>query len=280
MLANGVLLDKPLPVDEAIAGIPLAIGRDYEQGGRFYAKGELDDIIPVQRDINRSDAMISRALELSADPPVVTSTDSRLSIDKSSVEGGEIIRIARGAKLEYLQPQGVAESHFVRRAARRQDIQIVAGTPDSLQGQRPVGVEAASAIRQLTETAASRARAKSSGTLEFMAVLLTKMIRSDLMKSREIIYFRGSDGNDMWLNPDDYDPDDFDIRWASHSGTAQGEQDRQDQNLQLYQLGIIDDQQVLDDADYPDRQAILQRKAIRQQAQAVAEVRAGKNGGQ
>lgn len=280
MTAGGVLCQKPLPVDLSIGGVPVVIGRNYEQGGRFYPKGELDDVIPIQRDINRSDAMIARALELTADPPVVTNIDSRLQVDKSSVEGGEIIRIARGARLDYLQPQGVAESHFVRRAARRQDVQIIAGTPDSLQGQRPVGVEAASAIRQLTETAASRARAKSASILEFGALLLQKMIRADLVKSREVIYFRGSDGNDMWLNPDDYDPDDFDIRWASQSGTAQGEQDRADENLQLYQMGIIDEQQVLEDRDYPNRAAIMQRMAIRQQqAAAIAAARAGSNGG-
>ena len=277
MTAGGVLLDNPRPVDPVLGGIPLVIGRDYEQGGRFYAKGEQDDIIPVQRDINRSDAMISRALELTANPPVVTNTDSRLSVDKASVEGGEILRIARGSRMDYLQPQGVAESHFVRRAGRRQDIQIVSGTPDALQGQRPVGVEAASAIRQLTESASSRARTKGSGTLEWAAVLLQKMIRADIAKSRDVIYFRGNDGQDMWLNPEDFSAEDFEVRWASQSGTAQGEQDRIDLDKELLQLGVIDGQQLLEDLDYPDRAAILQRVALRQLQ--AAQMASAQNGG-
>lgn len=272
MTAQGVILDVPRPVDVALGGIPLVIGRDYEQGGRFYGKGELDDIIPIQRAINRSDVLIDRSLDLTANPPVVTNHDSRLSVDKASVEGGEILRIARGAKMEFMQPQGVAESHFARRAARRQDVQIVSGTPDSLQGQRPVGVEAAAAIRQLTESAASRARAKGPGTLEFMSLLLQKMIRADVKKSREAIYFQASDGSDMWLNPGEYMPDDFEIRWASQTGSAQGEQDRIDLDKELLQLGVIDGQQLLEDLDYPDRANILQRIAVRQlqAAQAAA----------
>ncbi len=284
MTASGAILDTPKPVDPVLGGIPLVIGRDYEQGGKFYPKGELDDIIPIQRDINRSDAMIARALELQGNPPVVTSIDSRLSTDKSSVEGGEILRIARGSTLVYLQPQGLAESHFVRRAGRRQDIQIVAGTPDSLQGQRPIGVEAASAIRQLTESGASRARAKGAGLLEWAALLLQKMIRADIRKSVDPIYFRTTSGGDMWLNPDDYTADDFEVRWSSDSGDAQGRQDRQDLDLQLYQLGVIDAQQLLDDFDYPNRAAILQRIAINriQMAQAAAATNGGgpKGGGQ
>lgn len=258
-LANGVLLDKPRPVDPSLSGIPLVIGRDYEQGGRFYARGELDDIIPIQRDINRSDVLIARALELQADPPVKVSNDARISVDKSSVDGGELIRIARGAIMEYLQPNGVSEAHFERRALRRQDIQIVGGTPDALQGQRPVGVEAASAIRQLTDSAATRARAKGQGMLEWAALLLQKMMRADAMKSRETIYYKGQDGRDMWMNPSDLTPEDWDIRWARQSGSAQGEQDRKDLNMELLQLGVIDPEQVLSDLDYPNRGAILQR---------------------
>lgn len=281
MTATGTLLAPPMPVDPVLGGVPVVIGRNYEQGGRFYAKGELDDIIPIQRDINRSDAMIARALELQANPPVKLTKNSGLNVDKSSVEGGEVLRLNQGATMEYLQPQGVAESHFERRAGRRQDIQIVAGTPDSLQGQRPIGVEAASAIRQLTESGSSRARAKGAGMLEFMALLLQKMLHADIRKSREMIYFRASDGSDAFLNPDDYRSDDFDIRWAQTSGDAQGEQDRRDKNLQLFQLGLIDGQQVLEDEDYPDRQNILNRIALRQQQQAMAQAAQGgaQNGG-
>lgn len=277
MTATGVLLDKPRPVDPVLGGLPIVIGRDYEQGGRFFAKGELDDIIPVQRDINRSDAMIARALELQANPPVKLSNDSRLNVDKASVEGGEILRIARGSIMEYLQPQGLAESHFVRRAGRRQDIQIVSGTPDSLQGQRPVGVEAAAAIRQLTETGASRARSKGAGLLEWAALLLQKMVRADIAKSQEAIYFRGTSGGDMWLDPDEFRSEDFEVRWAQQSGDAQGEQDRQDLNMQLLQLGVIDPQQLLDDLDYPDRANILARVGLRQMQ--AAQLAAAQNGG-
>lgn len=276
MLANGKLLQKPRPVDLSLGGIPLVIGRNYEQGGRFYAKGELDDIIPIQRALNRTDQLIDRSLELQANPPVLVSNDARVSVDRQSVDGGELIRIARGAKMEYLQPASLAESHFERRAMRRQDIQIVGGTPDALAGQRPVGIEAGTAIRQLTESATTRAHAKSGSLLEWAALLLEKMMRADARKSRETIYFKGNDGRDMWLDPADLAPDDYSIRWAQKSGNAQGEQDRIDLNKELLQLGVIDAQQVLEDLDYPGRGEILQRVGM-QQMQAAAQ--ASKNGG-
>jgi hypothetical protein len=280
MTASGVLLSLPMPVDPVLGGVPVVIGRDYEIGGRLLGRGELDDVIPLQRGINKSDAMLDRSLDLQANPPVLVSTDSGLSVDKASVEGGEILRIKRGSKMEYLQPQGVAESHFERRALRRQDVQIVSGTPDSLQGQRPVGVEAAAAIRQLTESGSSRARAKGANILEWQALLLQKMIHADIMKSDDLIYFRASDGTNGWLDPSSFDPADFEIRWASQSGDAQGEQDRIDTDKELLQLGVIDPQQLLDDMNYPNRAAILQRMAVRQiQAQQAAQAATAQNGG-
>lgn len=281
ILANGTILAPPLPVDPAIGGLPVEIGRNYETGGRFYSKGELDDVIPIQRDINRSDEMIARALELQANPPVKLTSNSRVMTDRSSVEGGELLRLAPGATMEYLQPASLAESHFERRAGRRQDIQIVAGTPDSLQGQRPIGVEAAQAIRQLTESGASRARAKGPAMLEWAARLLQKTMRCDAKKAREPIYYRGSDGRDMWLDPAHMVPEDWDVRWAQDSGDAQSERDRRDLDLQLLQLGVIDAQQVLEDLDYPDRGNILMRVGMQQMQMAAAAQKGGggKNGG-
>lgn len=279
MTASGVLLSPPMPVDVCLGGLPIVIGRNYEQGGRLLGRGELDDVIPIQRDINRSDAMIARALELQANPPVKVSLDARLNADRSSIEGGELIKIARGAILEYLQPQGLAESHFERRALRRQDVQIVAGTPDSLQGQRPVGVEAAAAIRQLTESGASRARAKGASIQEWSALMIQKLIHCDLYKSEEMIYYRANDGSSAWMNPDDYDPNDFEIRWAQASGDAQGRQDRIDEDKELLQLGAIDVQQLLDDMDYPGRSRILQRMGQQRLLMAAAQGASGGNGG-
>lgn len=263
MLANGKILQKPRPVDLALSGIPLVLGRNYEQGGRFYPKGELDDIIPIQRALNRADQLIDRSLELQADPPVLVSNDARLSVDRQSVNGGDLIRIARGAKMEYLQPSSLAEPHFERRAMRRNDIQIVGGTPDALQGQRPVGIEAGTAIRQLTESATTRAHAKASALLEWSSLLLEKLIKADIMKSNDVLYYRGSDGRDAWLDPADLDPNSFSIRWAIESGTAQGMQDRADQAKELLQLGVVDEQEVLESIDHPNRGPILQRMSAR-----------------
>ena len=268
---GGVLVCKPKPVDECLNGTAVTIGRNYEEGGSFYSKGELDDAIPLQRDINYSDAMLRRALQLQADPPVLVSNDSRIDTDKSSVEGGEIIRHTRGATISYLQPNAVAESHFEARAVKRQDMQIVTGTPDALAGQRPVGIEAGVAIKQLQESATSRARAKGPAMLEWAAIHLKKMMDSDAIKSNETIYFRGPDGREMWLDPSDMAPEDYDIRWASQSGTAQGEQDRQDLDLQLLQLGVVDAEFVRADLDLPGREQISQREAMRAQATMQAQ---------
>jgi hypothetical protein len=274
MTAGGVLLEKPAPVDECLGGIPVVIGRNYEQGGRFYPKGELDDAVPIQRGVNRSDVALDRAQDLQSNPPVLY-TGTGLAVDKSSVEGGEILKLTRGSTLAFLNVQSLAESHFVRRAARRQDMQIVIGTPDSLQGQRPVGVEAAAAIRQLTESASSRARAKAANALEWSALLLEKLIKCDIRKSRDVIQFVAEDGTPMILDPDEFKVDDFSIRWAQNSGTAQGEQDRNDLNMQLLQMGVIDPQQVLEDLNYPGRQIILQRVGLQRLQMAAA---AGQNG--
>jgi len=280
MLNNGKVLGPPMPVDVCLGGVPLVIGRDYEQGGRFYAKGELDDVIPLQRAVNRQDALISRDLELTGNPPIKVTGVRGVLQDRSGVDGGEIIRVPQGTVMEYLQKQGVAEAHFQMRSTRRMDMQIISGQPDALLGQRPTGIEAAAAIRRLQEGAAARANAKGPALLEFGALLLKKMMCADAMKSEDALYYQGEDGTDAWINPEDLDPEDFDIRWAEGSGTAQGRQDRRDLDMQLYQMGVIDGSALLEDLDYPDRGAVQQRvtMARMQQAQAAAASAKGAGG--
>ncbi len=292
MTNNGVFLtppvqkgEKPLlamPMDNCYGGLPIELCFRYKQTDRMWCPGELDHIIPLQREINRRKKNIAKALELSANPPIVTNFDSGLAADTSTVEAGEVLRIKRGSELRWLEFSGPSQFQFATLEQDTKAVQIVSGQPDAMMGQRPVGIEAASAIRNLQQGAAVRLRGMEAVARRERSRLLKKLMIAAGHKLQPGIMFKATNGAMMTVSPDDL-LDEYDIRFADGTGTQTGRESLEEKAMALFDRQAIDVPALLEAVNWPGREEVAARvqqmQLLEMKMKAEAMAKAGAGGG-
>ena len=274
MTSTGELL-PPHAVDPCFLGIPVEFGRDYAQAGRFYCPGELDNLIPINRSINRRYNLLNRALEFEAVPVAVFDSDSGINIDQQAIEPGDVLKTQRGSKVAWLEFRGPGSQQFEMLALEKGDAQQVTGVQDVSQGRRPEGIEAAAAIRNLQDAAQTRIRGKEGPANIEWARILKKMLVATGKKCKERIYFRGRNGAQSSVDPA-WLTYEYDIRFARGTGSVLGRAAKEEKTMNLFTGGLIDQQTALEDLDVPNIPVILQRV---QAQQAIAAQSAAAQGG-
>jgi hypothetical protein len=126
-------------------------------GGRIYAKGALDAVLGKQDAINRGDSMVELSTQRMANPVWLEPKGSE--VQRLTGEPGIIIRYSvtagTNAKPERVEGLNPASSLFVLREQHFADAERLSGTRDVLQGMKPSGVEAFSALNLLVERSQS-----------------------------------------------------------------------------------------------------------------------------
>lgn len=279
--AGGELLEQPKPLDPCYDGLPIVMDSDYKSTDRFWPTGELDHIIPIQRRLNKRNVLMMRALDLAANPPIITNKDSGIPSDHDTVGAGEMIRINRGSDVKWLEYAGPSAQQFNMYGIDQRDIDTVAGVHDVQQGQRPAGIEAASAIRRLQEAAAGRIRGKETPAHRARAELLKKLMVCMGKKLQPGITFRATNGEMMGVSPDDLLAE-YDIQFIPGSGTVLGRSDFEDKAFALFDRGAIDELALLEAVNWRGREEVFRRIVERQmlmaQAQAAGEAKSSSNG--
>ena len=269
MTAGGTFLEPPRPLDPCYGGVNIDVVRMHEVGGRYWTPGVLDHLIPLQRQYNRRSALLARALELSANPPIKTVGNTGLAANQNSVDAGEILKLKPGSNMEYLTFAGPGEEQFEQQSGLKQDMQIVTGDHDSVMGKRPAGIEAASAIRELQNAASVRIRGVAPVVMDGFASVLEKLLAADGLKAKDLItYYVGGKPHSMDPKMLRYD---VDIRWAEGTGMVAAKQDYEDRLLDLFDRGIVDAQYVIEAMDLPGGPEVAARVAQMQQQQLAAQ---------
>jgi hypothetical protein len=124
---------------------------DYISTGRFYGEGLVTDLVPLQREYNRTRGQIIEAKNRMAKPQLMA---QRGAIEPSMIttEPGQVILYTPG----FNPPQPIAltplPSYVINElTVIRNDIQDLSGQHDISQGKVPPGVTAATAISYLQE---------------------------------------------------------------------------------------------------------------------------------
>lgn len=282
MTAGGVILGPPEPLDDCYGGINLVMGRRYPRSDRYWSPGDLDHVIPGQREINRRRKGLARALDLAANPPIVTNVDSGLRSDQSTVEAGEILRIARGSDVKWLEFRGPGQQHFEMLGVDQRDLDTISGVHDVTQGQRPAGIEAAAAIRRLQEAAAVRIRGMENPAHRERALVLKKLMLCAGRKLRPSMMFKATNGSMLTVDHEDL-LQEYDIQFAYGTGTVNGRADYEEKAFALFDRGAIDEPALLEAMNWKGRDEIaariMQMKLAEMEINARAQADALKNGG-
>ena len=256
----GKPLHQPYALDSCYLGIPLVIDRNHQRTDRFESMSETDHMIPIQRGLNRRKLLIMRALELSANPPVIATSGHGMQLGKGTVGGGELLTINRGSDVKYLEFRGPAGQQFEMQSGDDRDLQSIAGVPDVQRGIKPAGVEAAAAIRRLDDNSMRRMNAKENPAHRARSLLVRKMLYCAGCKLQSDLVIKTPAGVTISLTPDELRSD-FYVRYARGSGSPDGRLDLRETAVMFHDKGIIDDEALLDMYQWPDRGAIMQRLA-------------------
>lgn len=155
-------LPGPIPYRDS-DGVPMwhwiHVGYDTF-GGRLWAQGPMEGLIPLIDKLNRLDARIELIVDRMSNP--IWLEPKGAEVERITGEPG--IRISYHAlgnglgKPERVEGANIPQSLFALREQYVAEIKAAAGTNEVLEGQRPPNIEAYSAIQALLEQAQGRFR--------------------------------------------------------------------------------------------------------------------------
>ena len=276
--ASGLYYDCA-PVDPAFGGMNLVIGRHTDlRPYRFEAQGAIDPVAPLVRSINRRHNLLNKSLEFEAVPVLIMDRDANATIEGREIQPGEKVKKARGSELRWLEFRGASQEQFALLELEHRLFDKISGSTDPQRGVKPVGVEAAAALRQLTQAANTRVRALEGGAQREYAALLKKLMVCLGHKLKTPLMFKGTDGEPVYVKADDLlSP--FDIRFAWGSGLAQTRAELEEKSMALFQAGLLDEEAVLDDLDYRGREQVLARLRERRSMEMLQQILLAKESG-
>lgn len=260
------------PLDDCFGGKNIVVGVNIPQSGRLLGPSELTNIIPINRSYNNRLSQLDRVLDYQAEPPLLADEGVHLPPGNAGVAPGDVVRKQRGATAGYLRHEGVDPQHFALLQTHRADLETVSGVHPAQEGDKPPGIEAASALRTLIEAANSRIRGKEIPAFEEYRELLKKMMVATARKAKVEAgqpWYRTKAGELLALNRDLVFGE-WGISFAPGSGTTAGRQAEEERSLTLFQAGLIDPQTALERSGIKGAPEIVARLQANAAAAAAA----------
>jgi hypothetical protein len=228
---------------------------DHVQTGKFYSDSVVTDLIPLQRELNRTRSQIIEAKNLMAKPQLIApkgSVDPR----KITSEPGQVIQYTPGLQPPTPLPLQALPSYVLQEVDRLvQDMDDVSGQHEISRGQNPSQVTAYSALSYLQEQDESKLAASVSSVEEFIEKIARLYLKYvvyywDLPRTVRVV------GRDKMVDAAAWKGSDIrgntDIRVEHGSAIPLGKQQKQTFLLDLFKLGAIPPEQLFELLDMND----------------------------
>jgi len=300
VVAGGVLLDDG-EFDFEDGLFPYAKYTNYILPREFWGMGEVEQLDNPQKSINKILAHILDTMALMSNPiwkvgsPANIDTDNLFNKPGLVVEADDVTQIVR-------EP-GVDLPPFVMALLDRykQFFGSISGSTDLSKGVEPTDVTANSAIQSLQQAAQTRLRLQARNLeaflVEFGKLYLSRVFQfysvprlirvSGNPNAEKYFYFhveklesQDENGNPITkriahINENGQAKQieiiaDFDVRVSMTSGLPFVKDANEEKSFKLFELGVIDDEELLKNLDYPNYEMVLQR--VNQKKQAMQQM--------
>lgn len=255
LTSTGVLLDHSY-VDPCYGGLPIVRDFDYEQDTTSEGIGEIEPLISLNRAYNDTSNDLNRALDFISTPVLKATKGSGIKFDAAGVRPGDVLEPARGSDISWLEYSGPGAEHFNRQQTRQADIQMVSGIHKAEAGERPAGIEAGVAIRELRDAARTRVSGKEPGALDAWSSIVRKGLHICAKKLNRAVMFKATNGEMMSIEPDDL-LGEYDLSWAQGSFSVASRQDLEEKILALSDRGLMPPPEVLRRMGVPGWQRVV-----------------------
>jgi len=306
--------DGPIEYDDG--KIPAARLLNYVLPREFWGVGEVEQIEGPQTIYNKLYSYVLDVLTLMGNPIWVISKDSGIDTDNVFNRPGLILEPANAQSI-VRREEGVQLQPYVMQILDRvkSEIDDIAGSEDVSRGVKPEGVTAAKAIEALQDTAQTRLRQKArfldaylqeSGQLYlsrvFQFVTVPRVYRlTNNENSQKYFKFHVEHAQDEMGNPvkiakvRDYveQPDgtmaygeerqyqiqgEFDVKVSTGSALPFAKTEKYTLGFQLFDRQAIDVEELLKVADWPNKEAVLERMRAKEEAMMAAQMAASGGG--
>lgn len=307
VIANNMLLhDGPLPYGDGL--FPYAKYNNYVLPREFFGVSEVEPLSSSQSIFNKILSFSLDALALTGNPIWIVDNNADVDTDNLQNIPGSVVEKTAGSEVRREQGVGVNPSAFSMLNSLEGWFNTVAGNSEFSSGEAPGGVTAARAIEQLIRASRTRIRQKMRNLDGFMKeagrqymnrVLelysvpkifrITEKDGSQAFRKFRIDKEQAEDGSIRRVAVfSDFDEDetgrmkelperrlviqgDFDVKVATGSELPFDVAEDEQKAFALFDRGIIDEEEVLDRIQYPNKERVLERLRQRQEAAAEAQ---------
>jgi hypothetical protein len=270
---------------------------NYVLPREFWGVGEVENLDSPQKTINKILAFALDTMSLMSNPIYVVDDTSGVDTDNLFNKPGLVIEKTQGS--EVTRESGVELPPYVLSLLDRykQYFDGISGQTDLSRGVEPNDITAASAIENLQQAQQTRLRLKSKHVDAFLQdfgkLYLSRVFQ--YYNVPRIVRVSGDNNADSFFHfhveriaDPNGGPDkkvahvidaqgnakqheitgDFDVKVSTGSSLPFAMADKIDKAMKLFQLGVIDAEELLKDMDYPNYEAVLQR--VQQQKAQMA----------
>lgn len=263
---------------------PFAKLVDYDIPSSFWGMGEIQQLEKLQDFINKRRGQTQDILKICASPPLIADSNSGINPKAMVARPGTIIYKNQGTDVHWMQPPNLPAALFDVQQLDKQDFDAISGVFDVTQGRKPSGIEAAAAIVELQDAAQTRIRLKVRNLETFLQELgeLIVPTMQQFYTSERVVRLVG--GNPMQpefvvvnkmvvdktgkaVKINDVTTGEYDIEIGVGSTMPVNKARYYTQMKEMFELGIVDDQAVIESSILPPPEVsrILQRKRQKEQ---------------
>jgi len=293
VIANGILLwEGELPY--AHGKFPFSKYLNYILPREFYGVSEVEQLESPQRTFNKLVNASLEILNLMGNPIWVVSTDSGIDPENLVNRTGLVVEKEPGSEARREMGAQISPSALQMIDRMEQWFNNLAGTQDVSRGQTPGSVTAASAIEQLQDAARTRIKQKQRNLdsyirdvgKQYAPLILEKYSAPRVVRitndKGDAEYFKihmdpGKTPESYLASITHYRPNEagtlvevnqikellvkgkFDVKVNTGSSLPFAVADKENKILALFDRGIVDEKEVLDALEYPNRDEVLQR---------------------
>jgi hypothetical protein len=300
-VANDVLVRGPIrhPLGHTM---PFSMTKNWPKEGCSRGMSYIEQLIGMQKIINLLMNSMTDGVSSAGQRTVVAAHDADFD-EKKYIPGkpNAVLKVTDIGKIKFEQGNSFDGKMLGLLDAFRFSFDAVSAIHDVTQGRRPSGVTAASAIAELQEAGQTQIRPKIREHVESLRRVgeLGLMYAKMFYDQPRAIRIAGPSGAYEFITIGDFPSissqdlqsvkladiqrGEFDIEVQVGSGLPISRMRYIDLAMKFFQLGIVDDSEVLKMADWPDYEDIITRKRAAQaqaaQAQAAAATATGGGGG-
>jgi hypothetical protein len=263
-VGNTLLRDEPSPYQHGRC--PYVRFFRYTVPDKNYFFGEIDQIIPLQEELNKRKSQAIDLLNLTVNPPMLVYAGSGINIKNVTNRPGAILptNVPVDQAAKWLQMPNIPSAMFVQMNTINQDIDTVSGIHDVTQGRNPTGITAGVAIESLQEAAQTRLRlaARYLEASHRHAAELMLSIIWQYYKEPRMIRKKSPDGwtyRTVNFANKELQGDMPSVKIQSGSTMPTNKSVMRQQAVSLFQIGAIDRRALLEMFDWPDRESVLSR---------------------